>query len=455
MGLRAATINSSNTDEWAEVARRDRRRRDRPAAHLARAASPTPASAPRCCPWSARAAACSWSTRPTASPTGATTSAPTTAASCRVLDAPARRACPCCAARPPPTTGWSPTSSTSWATTSSSSGARSARDGLALHVLDLPAQAERLAWLAEHHPRAGRHRHRLLPHRARHRHRSPRWLRGQRHRRRRLLGRRRRRAPPARSSAALLRQRRQGRGGHLGAGHGLRQARPRLRHPLPVPGLVRSPTTSRSVGPAAASTTRSACCCGAPRTSTSRTGSSRWPSPRPTSTDRVLGTLADDGRLRRRWPTSRRRSTSGRSRLQVLLKVLEVEGAVDASGQKYRRTDQPWHYDQHRIAARHRPASGRAAADARLRHHHRVPHGLPPAACSTTPTPADCGGATAAPGADLGGVAPALVARGPRHLLRRAPRSSSLASSGRSRSTARPGSRPTPGRRGSGPLPLG
>ena len=41
------------------------------------------------------------------------------------------------------------------------------RDGLSLHVIDLPSQAERLAWLARQLPAAARHRHHLLPHRPR------------------------------------------------------------------------------------------------------------------------------------------------------------------------------------------------------------------------------------------------------------------------------------------------
>ncbi len=98
--------------------------------------------------------------------------------------------------------------------------------------------------------------------------------------------------------------------------------------------------------------------------------------PPPDVTDRVLGSLADDGGYVG-LAALEKRVNLGRSRLQVLLKVLEVEGAVSAQGQKYKRTDQPWHYDQQRIQRRDRAAPGRAAADARLRSHPRVSHGLP------------------------------------------------------------------------------
>ena len=78
--------------------------------------STTRASATRCCRGWRRPAACSWSTRPTASATGATTSAPTTAAS-----APCSASCPTASrcSRPPrpPTRGSPPTSPSSSAPT--------------------------------------------------------------------------------------------------------------------------------------------------------------------------------------------------------------------------------------------------------------------------------------------------------------------------------------------------
>ena len=72
----------------------------------------------------------------------------------------------------------------------------------------------------------------------------------------------------------LLRQRAQGGRRHQRAGHGLRQARPRLRRALPGARARSSPTTSRSAAPGARSSAPTSCCCAAPRTGASRTSSS-------------------------------------------------------------------------------------------------------------------------------------------------------------------------------------
>src|SRR5690606_25654314 len=47
-----------------------------------------------------------------------------------------------------------------------------------------------------------------------------------------------------------------------------------------------------------------------------------------------------------------------RGRLEALLKVLDVEGAVERDGSGWTRTDQPWTYDTQRLAA---VAAARAA----------------------------------------------------------------------------------------------
>ena len=39
-----------------------------------------------------------------------------------------------------------------------------------------------------------------------------------------------------------------------------------------------------------------------------------------------------------------------RSRLESMLKNLEVDGAVEREGRKYRRTLAPWSYDEERVA---------------------------------------------------------------------------------------------------------
>ena len=111
-----------------------------------------------------------------------------------------------------------------------------ARDSLDLDAIPLRDQAERLAWLAEHLPGHARRRDRLLPHGRRHAtglglapgpwHRRP-----SVQRRHRPRGARGARAGPAREPA-------QGAGRDGRPRDGLRQARPRLRRPLPAPGLA-------------------------------------------------------------------------------------------------------------------------------------------------------------------------------------------------------------------------
>jgi len=55
-----------------------------------------------------------------------------------------------------------------------------------------------------------------------------------------------------------------------------------------------------------------------------------------------------------------------RGRLEALLKILDVEGAVDRDGSKWLRTDHPWTYDEERYA--HLSASRRAEQDAMRRY---------------------------------------------------------------------------------------
>ena len=137
--------------------------------------------------------------------------------------------------RPRPTTGSSPTSSRSSATTSRSSAGRWRATRSGSTRSRSRDQAERLAWLAERLPRAARQRHRLLPDRRRHaaRRHVP---AGAGHRRPAYNARPHDRgARGARGRADRERDegaRRDGR-----ARDGLRQARPRLRRPLPAAGL--------------------------------------------------------------------------------------------------------------------------------------------------------------------------------------------------------------------------
>ena len=82
-GIRAATINSTNVEDWTAIRAQGRRRRDRRAAGEPRAAEQPDLPRRGAPPAHRDRRACSSSTRPTASPTGATTSGPTTAGSAR------------------------------------------------------------------------------------------------------------------------------------------------------------------------------------------------------------------------------------------------------------------------------------------------------------------------------------------------------------------------------------
>ena len=131
--------------------------------------STTPASATRCCRGSRPPAACWWSTRRTASPTGATTSGPTTAGS-----APCSATCPTasrCSPRPrPPTPGSPPTSPSSSGRTATCLVLRGSLDRESLRLGVVRLQDRRAAaGLARRPPRrAARLGHRLLPHRRGH-----------------------------------------------------------------------------------------------------------------------------------------------------------------------------------------------------------------------------------------------------------------------------------------------
>jgi ATP-dependent DNA helicase RecQ len=136
-----------------------------------------------------------------------------------------------------------------------------------------------------------------------------------------------------------------------------------------------SPTTSRSAAPAAASSGPRWCCCPAAR----RTRRSGATSPRWASRAR--------SRCARCWPCSRRPgalSTAAlephvdlrRTRLETMLKVLDVDGAVQRVKGGWTATGQPWHYDADRYA-RVAAERGRAAGDARLRRDRRLPDAVP------------------------------------------------------------------------------
>ena len=224
-----------------------------------------------------------------------------------------------------------------------------ARTSLRLEVLELPRPAERLAWLVEHLPSlpgsgivytlTKRDAEQVgdVPHR-------------QRHRRARLQRRAGDRGAD-RHRGAPAAQRDQGRGGHERARHGLRQGRPDLRRALPGARARSCPTTSRSAAPGAASIT--------PTSILLRGGEDRriqdffieqaFP-----AQERVravldeLETAGGDGRTTRQLMSV---VNLGMGRIEAMLKILDVEGAVRRAGNRWHAVPgSDWSYDADRYA---------------------------------------------------------------------------------------------------------
>ena len=100
----------------------------------------------------------------------------------------------------------------------------------------------------------------------------------------------------------------------------------------------------------------------------------------------VLDTLAEAGKPMS-TPALEATVELSRSRLEMMLKVLDVDGAVRRVRGGWESTGAPWTYDDERLA---RVAAARAAeaqVDDRVRAHRRVPDGVPAARRSTIPAP--------------------------------------------------------------------
>ena len=139
----------------------------------------------------------------------------------------------------------------------------------------------------------------------------------------------------------------------------------------------RWPTTSRSAGPGGPPTGPTSCSSPARRTVTSGAYFASVSMPREEQAEAVLRALAEAGRP---LSTAALETTVDvrRTRLELLLKVLDVDGAV-------RRVSGGWVVDggpvglrRRAVRARRRRAAGRAAAHGRLRGDRRLPDGLPP-----------------------------------------------------------------------------
>ena len=139
----------------------------------------------------------------------------------------------------------------------------------------------------------------------------------------------------------------------------------------------RWPTTSRSGAPAGPSIGRRWCCCPAARTATSGPTSRRWPSRRSHWCGRPCGCSRRPETSRCRRQRIETRVDLSRTRLEMLLKVLDADGAVRRVRGGWVGTGAEWVYDEqrHRRIAEARRAEQQAMLD--YIGHHRVPAGLP------------------------------------------------------------------------------
>ena len=140
-----------------------------------------------------------------------------------------------------------------------------------------------------------------------------------------------------------------------------------LRHPLPVPRLADRLLPAGRAAPAARSTTRRRCCCAASRTARSRTTSSRPRSRRKQQAEQIVALLGSDAG----GPMSLNELMAAvnvrRARLESMLKVLEVEGAVARERGGYVRTAERVDVPDRARRAHHRAPPARAGGDARVR----------------------------------------------------------------------------------------
>ena len=187
-----------------------------------------------------------------------------------------------------------------------------------------------------------------------------------------------RRCRPRAHRARAAGQRAAGGRRHLGAGHGLRQGRRRLRGPPGRPALTHRLLPTGRPGGARRRPMPRSCCCRRRRTGRSGRGSTP-PRSRPRAWCGGCSTSSRPTAAPCRPPRSSTGSTCGRGRLEAMLKVLDVDGAVERVAGGWRATGQPWVYD----TQRYRRASPRRGGPSSRR-------------CSTTwPSPAAACGSCA------------------------------------------------------------
>ena len=100
-------------------------------------------------------------------------------------------------------------------------------------------------------------------------------------------------------------------------------------------------------------------------------------------------------------PALETRVELSRNRLETMLKVLDVDGAVRRVRGGWEATGQPWAYDAERYARVPRGPRARAAGDARLPRHRPAAGCGSCASSSTTPRPPTAAGATTAAASSL------------------------------------------------------
>ena len=93
--------------------------------------------------------------------------------------------------------------------------------------------------------------------------------------------------------------------------------------------------------------TRRSCCCAVLRIATSRTTSSARRSPSRVKAEEAVS-LLESSPVPVTESEILRAVNIGQMRLRNMLKILEVEGAIERAGTKWRRTSEPWSYDEER-----------------------------------------------------------------------------------------------------------